>query len=138
KGGKDGGKINYDPYVSVGVMAKKLDVLNAAEFLALEESAYANVAKYDPDGFAAGKYVDPLTKRNDSKLFDASGNPLYDTDWQTEATQRAFSQNHNLSFTGGNPETSYGVFLNYANEDGIIKESFMRRYSGRLSLESQV
>jgi len=138
KGGKDGGRINYDPYISLGTPAKKIDVLNAAEFLALEESAYSNVAKYDPDGFEAGKYVDPLTKRNDAKLFDANGNPLYDTDWQTEATRRAFSQNHNLSFTGGNPETSYGVFLNYANEDGIIKESFMRRYSGRLSLESQV
>ncbi|SEL49045.1 SusC/RagA family TonB-linked outer membrane protein [Parapedobacter koreensis] len=138
KGSKDGGKISYDPYFSFGTMAKKLDVLNAAEFLALEESAYANVEKYDPEGYASGKYVDPQTKRTNSRLFDASGNPLYDTDWQREATRQAFSQNHNLSFVGGNQETSFGLFMNYANEDGIIKESFLKRYSGRLTIESQL
>lgn len=138
RGSRDGGRISYDPYFSWGTMAKKLDVLNAAEFLALEESAYANAPKYDPSGYAAGKYVDPISKRNDPKLFDANGNPLYDTDWQAEATRVAFAQNHNLSLVGGNQETNYGVFANYANEDGIISNSFMRRYSGRMTLESKI
>ncbi|HEY0176030.1 MAG TPA: SusC/RagA family TonB-linked outer membrane protein, partial [Pedobacter sp.] len=139
RGNQNGGQINYNSYVSVSTMARKLDVLNSQEFMQVQDNSYRNAAKYDPVGFASGKYRDPAAIRKSLPLlFDASGNPLYDTDWQKEASRNAFSQNHNLSLTGGNPETTYGVFMNYANENGILRESYLKRYSGRFVFDSQV
>lgn len=147
KRGKKGGQISYDNYVSVSKIARKLDVLNAREFMAAEDLAYQNVQKFDPAGWAAGKYAarDPTIKRralanpNDPKrLFDEQLNPLYDVDWQKETTQTAVSQSHNLSFSGGGDQTTYGLFLNYTDADGIIRNTFQKRYSGRLVVDNQV
>ena len=138
RGSQDGGRVNYDTYFSVGTLTRKLDLLNSEEFLHVEDVAYENAEKYDPEGWAAGKYVDPQTKRTDPLLFDANGNPLYDTDWQEEATQNALTQSHQLSFTGGNANGSYGAYLGYRNEEGLIKESSLKRFSGRFVFDSQV
>lgn len=138
RGGKDGGRVTYNTFISVGELANKLDVLNADEFLQVEMNSYNNAQKYDPEGWNEGKYENPMEYRNDPRLFDENGNPLYDTDWQDEAMRTAITQNHNLSFTGGNEKNSYGVFLNYADQEGVIKESYLKRYSGRFVMDSQV
>lgn len=138
RGSKSGGEVNYDTYFSLGELSRKLDLLNSQEFLQVEQNSYNNLSKYDPDGLATGKYVDPATKREISLFFDDNGNPLYDTDWQDEATRTAFSQSHNLSFTGGNQDATYGLFMNYTNEQGILLESYLRRYSGRFVIDGQV
>ena len=138
RGSKTGGRIGYDSYYGIGKIAKKVGVLNSAEFLMIEEEAYKNAEKYDAVGWALGKYVDPVLKRTNPLLFDSSGNPLYDTDWQDEVTQSAFSQNHQLSITGGNENGSYGAFLGYTGEEGIMKESWLKRYSGRFVFDSKI
>ncbi|QNF32969.1 TonB-dependent receptor [Adhaeribacter swui] len=138
RGSKDGGRVNYDTYFSVGTLARKLDLLNSEEFLRVEEGAYQNAEKYDPEGWAAGKYVDPKTKRTNPLLFDANGRPLYDTDWQKEASQKAVTQNHQLSFTGGSDKSSFGAYLGYRDEDGLMRESWLKRYSGRFVFDSQI
>jgi TonB-linked SusC/RagA family outer membrane protein len=139
RGGSSGGRITYDPDFSIGVLPKKLDLLNAKEFLAVEDLAYANAQKYDPVGWATGtKYTDPKTKRTNPKLFDAQGNPLYDTDWQDEAFQKAFTQNHQLGFMDGDEKRSIGAFLNYRSQEGLAKGSWQDRYSGRLVYDSQI
>ncbi|RKE52289.1 SusC/RagA family TonB-linked outer membrane protein [Sphingobacterium detergens] len=139
RGTAGGGKVNYEPYFSVGVAPKKLPVLNSAEFLRVEEEIYKNAQKYDPVGWANGdKYTDPRTKRTDPRLFDKNGNPLYDTDWQDVMFKKAFTQNHQLGFTNGNEQGNYGIFLNYRNENGIIYGSSQKRYSGRFTAESNI
>ncbi|RFM30580.1 TonB-dependent receptor [Deminuibacter soli] len=144
KRGKKGiSQVNYDSYYSIGHLPKELSVLNSQQFLQVEENSYNadNLKKYDSVGYAQGKYTDHinfLKNRNDPRFFDASGNPLYNTDWQKEATRNAFSHNQNLSFTGGNEKTTYGLFLNYANENGIILTSQLKRYSARFVFDSQV
>jgi TonB-linked SusC/RagA family outer membrane protein len=138
RGSKDGGRVNYDTYFSVGTMARKIDLLNSREFLMVEEGAYQNAEKFDPEGWAAGKYVDPRTKRTNPLLFDANGNPLYDTDWQKEASQKALTQNHQLSFTGGSDKSSFGAYLGYRDEEGVMRESWLKRYSGRFVFDSQI
>lgn len=139
RGASGEGKITYDPYFSISVAPRKLPVLNAAEFLRLEEEIYNNAAKYDSVGWAnGGKYTDPRTKRTDPRLFDKSGNPLYDTDWQDEMFRKAAAQNHQLSFTNGNEKGNYGIFMNYRNENGIIYGSSQRRYAGRFVMDSKI
>jgi TonB-linked SusC/RagA family outer membrane protein len=137
RGSQDGGRVNYDTDMSVGVLTRKMDLLNSREFLQVEDIAYQNAQKFDPVGWAGGKYKDPKLKRTDPRLFDANGNPLYDTDWQKEATQKALTQNHQLSFTGGNDKDSYGLYLGYRNEEGLVRESWLKRYAGRFVFDSQ-
>lgn len=143
RGKKGRSMVNYDTYISVSHIARKLKVLNSQQFLQVEENSYsdATLQKFDPAGFASGKYKahqDFLRNRNDPHFFDASGNPLYNTDWQDAVTRDAFSHNHNLSFTGGNDKTTYGLFLNYADENGIILKSDLKRYSARFVFDSQL
>lgn len=139
KGTKSGEThLNYDVDFSLGTLPKKLDLLNSEEFLMVEEIAYANAEKFDPDGWAGGRYTDPRLKRTDPRLFDSDGNPLYDTDWQDEAIRAAFTQNHQLSFTGGNQKASYGLFMGFRDEEGLIVESWLKRYSGRFTLDTEV
>ncbi|MBB6501175.1 SusC/RagA family TonB-linked outer membrane protein [Pedobacter cryoconitis] len=139
RGSSGGGSITYDADFSIGVLPKKLKLLNSKEFLAVEDLAYANAQKYDPIGWATGtKYTDPKTKRTNPKLFDAQGNPLYDTDWQDESFQKAFTQNHQLGFTDGNEKSSYGAFLNYRNQEGLARGSWQKRFAGRFVFDSQI
>src|SRR5690606_15555434 len=101
RGSQSGGTITYDADVSMGVLPRKIPLLNSEEFLRVEEIAYQNAQQCDPVGSAGGKYTDPATNRTHPDLFDANGNPIYDTDWQDEAFQQAITQNHQLAFTGG-------------------------------------
>ncbi|OMP80369.1 TonB-dependent receptor [[Flexibacter] sp. ATCC 35208] len=140
KGSKKGGQVSYSGYVSAGKMARKQDVLNSKEFLATEDLAYANAAKYDPTGFANGAYKDPKVKRAQyiGTLFDDNLNPLYDVDWQDAVTRTAISQGHNLSFTGGDEKSTYGLFLGYNDEQGVIKNSYAKRYTARATIDRQM
>jgi hypothetical protein len=72
------------------------------------------------------------------KLFDQNLNPLYDVDWQKATTRTAYSQNHNVTFTGGSDNLTYGLFLNYADDEGIIFNSYQKRYNARLTIDHQV
>ncbi|MEM8965261.1 MAG: TonB-dependent receptor [Bacteroidota bacterium] len=64
-------------------------------------------------------------------LFDAGGN----TDWQDELTRTAVSNNVNLSFSGaGSERFSYYVSGGYEDQEGILANSHLRRYSARANL----
>jgi TonB-linked SusC/RagA family outer membrane protein len=134
--------VSYDSYGSISNLAKEIPVLNAKQFLAVEDQSYANIQKYDPAGWAAGKYVndDPKVIRTAliGKLFDSNLNPLYDVDWQKATTRTAYSQNHNLTFTGGSETINYGLFLNYSDDEGIILNSYLKRYNARLTLDNDI
>jgi TonB-linked SusC/RagA family outer membrane protein len=139
---KNGGTVSYDSYGSIGILAKELKVLDSKQFLAVEDQSYANIKKYDPVGWAAGKYAvdDPKVIRTAliGKLFDANLNPLYNVDWQKATTRTAYSQNHNLSFTDGTDKINYGLFLNYGDDEGIIINSYQKRYNARLTFDNQI
>ncbi|ADB39428.1 SusC/RagA family TonB-linked outer membrane protein [Spirosoma linguale] len=146
KGKAGESRVTYDGQFSVNTIGpNKPKVLNAKEYLATEDLAYANMAKYDPVGWAAGKwsYLDPIARRKAFSaahpgVFDANLNPLYDTDWFKESAQNKLSQNHQLGFSGGNERTQYSLSLNYRDDQGLIKTSYMKRYSGRFSIDDQV
>jgi TonB-linked SusC/RagA family outer membrane protein len=143
RGSTAGTRVTYDTELSVPTIGpKRVQMLNAREYLQVENLAYDNIKVYDPAGWAAGAYstlVDPRDKRkNLPLLFDANGNPLYDTDWLKESTQNKISQNHQLGFTGGNADNQYGAFLGYRNENGLLLNSYMKRYSARFVMDSRI
>ncbi len=141
RGTSGGGKVTYDADFSVPTIGPiRTKVLDAKEFLAVEDLAYRNMEKFDPAGWAAGKYVsrNPALARTDPRIFDSNGNPIYNTNWLKEATQSKISQNHQLGFSGGNDRSSYSASLGYRNDEGLIKTSFLKRYSARFSFDDQI
>ncbi|GAB3181029.1 SusC/RagA family TonB-linked outer membrane protein [Telluribacter humicola] len=146
KGRAGEGQVTYSTDLSVPTIGpKRPQVLNAKEYLQVEDLAYANIAKYDPAGWASGKYanLDPVKRRRDYAakfpgVFDANLNPLHDTDWFEEATQNRVSQNHQLGISGGNDRTTYALSLNYRDEQGLIKTTYQTRYATRFSIDDQV
>jgi TonB-linked SusC/RagA family outer membrane protein len=146
KGRSGESRVTYNTDFGVPTMGpNKPEVLNAREYLAVEELAYKNMQKYDSVGWARGNYApfNPAIRRANAALmangvFDANGNPLHDTDWLKATTQSKLSQNHQLGLTGGNDRTTYAVSLGYRNDYGFIISSFMKRYSGRFTVEDQV
>lgn len=71
---------------------------------------------------------------NDSKFFDAQGNPLYNTNWQKEATRTAVSHNHQLSIQQGGKNSSVGAFLNYTDQQGIVNNTFYETFEYEVGL----
>lgn len=130
-------QISYDGYLSVGNMAKKLDLMNASEWWSNYNTTMDNGKKYDPVGYEQGKYK-KVTPSELPKLFDANGNPLYDTDWQDESYQTAISHNHQVSIRGGAEKNLYSIHLGYMHRDALMRNNYLDRYSGRINLDSQV
>ncbi len=146
KGKAGEGRVTYDANFSINTIGpNRPQVLNAKEYLATEDLAYANIQKYDPVGWAAGKFanLDPVVRRRAFSaahpgVFDANLNPLYDTDWFKESTQAKLSQSHQLGFSGGNEKTQYALSIGYRDDEGLIKTSYLKRYSGRFTIDDQV
>jgi TonB-linked SusC/RagA family outer membrane protein len=140
--GKSGeGRVTYDVDFSVPTKGPNTrEVLNAQQYLDTEDLAWANMAKFDPVGWNAGKwaYLNPALRRTDPRVFDASGNALHDTDWLEATTQSSLSQNHQLGFSGGNERTTYSISLGYRDDIGYVKTSYLTRYSGRFTIDDQV
>ena len=141
KGKAGEGKITYNADFSINTFGpNKPEVLNAAEYAAVEDLAWANMEKFDPVGWAEGKwaYLNPALRRTDPRIFDSNGQPLYDTDWLDETTQSKLSQNHQLGFSGGSEKTTYSLSMGYRDDQGLYKQSYLQRYSGRLTLDTQL
>lgn len=153
RGAKSKNVISYDTYISLNQLppSRNLKVLNARQWLDLEEVVYSNAQKFDSSGYRAGKYVDPVIKRKNYLVGNTLGNrelfmldnsgvpqPIYDIDWSSQVYRVSASQNHNLSVTGSSNNTNYGFFLGYTEDNGIIKGSFQKRYNVRATIDQNV
>lgn len=116
KRGKSGeAQINYDTYISVSEVNKKLDVLNASQF-----AHYVNEAGYNNG--------DPRFYTNPS--FFGVG-----TNWQDEIFRTAYTKNHDISIKGGNDGVKYAVSASYLDQEGTIIETNFNRYNFRVNLD---
>ncbi len=57
-----------------------------------------------------------------------------DTDWQDTLTRTAISKNINFSMSGASSQSSYFASLSADDQEGIFRNSDLKRYSGRLNL----
>lgn len=55
------------------------------------------------------------------------------TDWQNEISRTALTQNHNLSFNGGADRLTYYGSFGVQDQQGILKNSSLKRYTGRIN-----
>lgn len=73
---------------------------------------------------------------NDPVYFDSNGNPLYDTDWQDEATRNAVSHNHQLNIQQAGKNSSMGAFLNFTDQEGIVNNTYNKRLNAKMTYDA--
>lgn len=106
KKGKEGvSTLNYAYGLGVGQLAKQLDVFSADEY-----------RRRVPE--VGGILVDSLANTN----------------WQEEITRTAITHNHNLSMNGGSNKLVYYASLGLQDQEGILRNSDMKRYTGRMNV----
>lgn len=133
-GDEKGVTFSYDTYMSVGQLRNKMDLLDADGWMEVLQTGYDNAPKYND--YDPGD--EPVLTRDDPRLFDSQGNPRYNTDWQEEATRTAVSHNHQLSVQHGGENSSFGAFLNYSDNEGIMLNSWMKRVNGKLVYDANI
>ncbi|GAB3958447.1 TonB-dependent receptor [Spirosoma harenae] len=126
KRGKSGqSTINFESYYGVQSVRRKIPLLNAREY-----ATFINEARINGGGTA---YFDGSTAAR--PLPESLGEG---TDWQDEIFRTAPIQNYQLSFTGGETKTRYAISGNYYNQQGIIQNSYFKRFSLRANLDREV
>jgi len=109
KGKLGSSRVNFSASTAWSSIAKKIDVFGSDEFR--------------NQVVAVG-----------GALEDFGGN----TNWQDELTQVGVSQDYNLSMSGANTEQfSYFASLGYQAQEGILKNSNLKRYSGKLNMNQK-
>ena len=112
-------RVMYDIYFGNQQVAKKINILSTSQYLQTQNEL--SIAR----GGAA------LFSPSDITAIGAG------TDWQSLIFRDAPLQSHNLSFSGGSENTKYYVSLNMFDQDGVVISSGIKRYIGRINLESK-
>ncbi|SFQ49565.1 SusC/RagA family TonB-linked outer membrane protein [Parafilimonas terrae] len=98
--------VEYNGYVSTETIARKLDMLTAADY----------------------------REQIKEGIRDASWDLGSNTDWLDEITRTPVSQVHNITFRGGNSKTNYLLSLNYRALQGIFLRSNNNTFTGRADI----
>jgi TonB-dependent SusC/RagA subfamily outer membrane receptor len=136
KSGKAGkGKITFDTYAGLQNVTKKVDVLSTDEFVAYHIESRNN-------GWlqSAGNPATPNASRGTyavAPVYFDPGKWSY-TDWQDEIFRTGNIQNFNLAFTGGNENTKYAISASHFINNGIIIETYLKRYSAKINVDTRL
>jgi TonB-linked SusC/RagA family outer membrane protein len=143
KGEQGKGMITYQGKVGFGLLNRRLDLLNADEYMEIQERAYAYSGKTMPhlttpmeNLFYYAKDNSGNYQRDNNGLLIAS--PKYDTDWQKEVTQTAITNDHIISFSSANDKTSIYASLGYQDYQGLVKETLYERLSGTVNVSHKI
>lgn len=109
KKGKEGRtQMNFSASTAISTIANKIDVFSADEFREVVEEIGGS-------------------------LNDNGAN----TDWQDELTRTAVSKEVNFSMSGGTAQTSYFGSIGAQDQQGILNNSELKRYSARVNLSQK-
>src|SRR5688572_10454330 len=111
-------KITFNGYYGSQDLAKKVNMLNSKEYVALFNEAAKN------DGYA-----------DDELPFVPGVDDTVDTDWQEEMLQSAPVYNTSVSMSGGSDRTAYFLSGSLFNQKGIVLGSGYARQSVRANLD---
>lgn len=145
KSGKAGKTtVSFDAYFGIQTVAKKLDLLNASQFMEINKDAFN--AKYLAN-VPGARLTDPVETRPSGyryKYPDFYDDPAAvakvgnGTNWQDEIFRTAPVQNYQLNVSGGNEKTRYLFSMGYFNQEGIVLNTRFERYSLRAKIDSKI
>ena len=133
RGKKDGEgvQISYQGSVSASHIARKMDTMTAQEWCDAFMIGLENENKYQGKNWSLNR----TDWFNDPDYF-TNGNPIYDTNWQDEATRTAVSHNHQLNIQQAGKNSSMGAFLNYTDQQGIVNNTYNKRINAKMTYDA--
>lgn len=155
-------KIEFSANFSTSRISNKVNVLNAYQYTQYLNEQDINSYMYDgkpyttiaypgkwsynkkPDGtidYSTGKYKPaPEDYLTPGYRTDEYGNQTWvgGSDWQDLIYQNGFSQEYNISVSGGSDKGWHAFSGNYLDQSGIIKNSGFTRYALRANLGRKI
>lgn len=116
--------VTYNGSMSVGVVRNTMDMMNGYEFATLQQELMS------PEDFE--KYY----LQNGKTLESYKTMPWYD--WQDQIFRTAVSHSHHVLLSGQQADLRYSASLSYNNQQGVIINSDLARYQGRINLSQKV
>jgi len=156
KKGKSGNPVvSYDGYVGVQVpkSGNALNQLNTPDFARLFKIAFPSSVLFQngiPDytyggvgGIGTGMSGDPAVDPSKYNLDPANSANNYlimkvnktGTDWFHALAKSAPETNHHISVSGGSDKSSYRFSAGYFNQQGVIINTYLKRYSAQINTE---
>lgn len=134
KSGKEGKPvITYNGSGSYRKIAKTLEQLSPYEFVRLQMDI--NPSKYATTYFQEGNddNGNPYRHQTMEDYLNETG-----VNWQEETFKPTWSQDHNLTVSGGNKETKYSASFSHYNENGIFTNSGFRKTTGKFRVNQEL
>lgn len=140
KNGKKGEtKIDFNAYISMVDVAKRLEMLNASQYKAKHKEMFENwndhVSKhkdiYDPNN--SGAWQNNLSTLPDYVTKDSN----VDTNWQDAVLRTGLSQNYMVSVRGGGESSLYSISYNHADDKGIFLGNNYTQDNARVKVFAQ-
>ncbi|WP_187263091.1 SusC/RagA family TonB-linked outer membrane protein [Pontibacter beigongshangensis] len=121
-------KIDFAAYGGVNVAPKNLPVMNSSSY-----------RLYLSDVLRTGGMTDAQLQAQ-PYMNDDPNNPEYaryhsDTNWQDKVLGNSINQNYYLKVTGGDNIARYALSVGYLENNSVIKESNLKRYSTRFNAD---
>lgn len=118
---------NLKASAGISMIASKLDILDATEYATWRNMVSRQEAINSGKDLSTWKppFADPASYGKG-------------TDWIDELSRTGVYQDYHVSLKGGNKETRYSASFGYHNNQGVVKGSGYRRYSGLASVESKL
>ena len=137
------GTITYDGKVGVGFLTRKLHLMNSDEYIQMQALSYGYSGKNMPhlttpmeNLFYYKKDAEGNFVYDDNGLLIAS--PIYDTDWWSEVTRKAITQDHNVSFSQRSDKSAVYANLGWQDIQGLVKTTYGKRLSATINASTQV
>ena len=124
--------ITYNGSASYRKITKMLDLLSPYEFVKLQGDIDS---RYTDTYYKLGNDDDGIPHRYQT-LDDYIG--LGGVDWQNETFNPTWSQDHNLSITGGDEKTTYSLLFTRYNENGIFNNSGFDRTTAKFRIKQKL
>ena len=132
-------KVNFSSNWTVSKISNKIELMDGLEYVELQNDLFASQGgtnsylKPSDADIAANPELKTYT------LDDYKDQSMWN-DWQDKIYRTAFSQNYNLSLSGGSKEAGniYNASFSVTDQDGIIVKSNFQRYQGKINFQQKL
>ncbi|HYH55114.1 MAG TPA: TonB-dependent receptor, partial [Anseongella sp.] len=118
--------VSYNAYAGISEALAKADMMNGPEFAEYKRESRRTTGEYT----------------NDEELFEPVELESIRlgrwTDYQELLLENGFSQNHQLSVSGGAEKTQFNISFNFFQDKGIIPGQDFTRYTTRVNVDQEI
>ena len=143
----DKSTVSLDVYTGVQERSDKVEFVNAAQaaqyFTEARDYGYvsANPATRSINDDRATRLLKGASLRqlrlNYLQPYLDGQSGLTDTDWQKEVFRKGRMSSYNVAFAGSSAKSSYYLSANYFDQEGIVINNGLKRYSATLKLDAR-